>query len=196
MTTKVRILRAAADLIYIKGLGGTTLDEIMAASKISKSQLYHYFIDKDVLVRDVIALQVRMVMDREQEYLKRLNSFAGLRQWAKALVQLNSLQSGKYGCALGAMASECASRDEEARLMLAHAFKDWEKLLADGFRRMQDSGILSMEVDPETLATGLVAALQGGYLLAKAARDTGLMELALNMAIDHVESYRVGEPDT
>jgi hypothetical protein len=68
-------------------------------------------------VRDVIALQVRMVMDREQEYLKRLNSFAGLRQWAKALVQLNSLQSGKYGCALGAMASECASRDEEARLM-------------------------------------------------------------------------------
>jgi TetR/AcrR family transcriptional repressor of nem operon len=147
-------------------------------------------------VRDFIALQVRMTMDREQEYLKRLNSFADLRQWAKALVQLNSLQSGKYGCALGAMTSECASRDEKARVMLAQAFKDWEKLLADGFRRMQDSGVLSMEVDPETLATGLIAALQGGYLLAKAARDTGLMELALNMAIDHVESYRVGKPDT
>lgn len=79
--------------------------------------------------------------------------------------------------------------------MLAQAFKDWEKLLTDGFRRMQDSGILAMEVDPETLAMGLIAALQGGYLLAKAARDPGLMELALNMAIDHVESYRVGEPD-
>jgi TetR/AcrR family transcriptional repressor of nem operon len=37
MATKVRILRAAADLIHIKGPGGTTLDEMMAASKISKS---------------------------------------------------------------------------------------------------------------------------------------------------------------
>ncbi|GAA4491467.1 hypothetical protein GCM10023191_025510 [Actinoallomurus oryzae] len=168
----------------------------MAASKSCESQLYHYFIDRDVLVRDVIALQVRMTMNREQEYLKRLDSFAGLRRWAKALVHLNSLQSGKYGCALGAMTSEYASRDEKARVILSQAFKDWENLIADGFRRMQDSGMLSTEVDPETLATGLIATLQGGYLLAKAARDIGLMELALNMAIDHVESYRVGEPDT
>ncbi|WP_329259991.1 TetR family transcriptional regulator C-terminal domain-containing protein [Actinoallomurus sp. NBC_01490] len=168
----------------------------MRSNKSSESQLYHYFSDRDALVRDIIALQVRMTMNREQKYLKRLDSLAGLRRWAKALMQLNSLQSGRYGCALGAMTSEYASRDEKARVILSQAFKDWEKLLADGFRRMQDGGTLSMEVDPETLATGLIATLQGGYLLAKAARDTGLMELALNMAIDHVESYRVGEPDT
>lgn len=173
---------------HVKGLGGTALDEIMAASKIGETG--------DVLVHDVIALQVQMTIDREREYLKRLNSFAGLRRWAKTLAQLNALESGKYGCALGAMTSECASRDETARVMLAQAFKDWEKLFADGFRRMQDSGVLSRDVDPETLATGLIAALQGGYLLAKAARDTGLMELALSMAIDHVEGYRVGRPDT
>ncbi len=33
---------------------------------------------------------------------------------------------------------------------------------------MQDDGILSVKADPDALATGLMAALQGGYLLAQA----------------------------
>lgn len=46
----------------------------MRSNKSSESQLYHYFSDRDALVRDIIALQVRMTMNREQKYLKRLDS--------------------------------------------------------------------------------------------------------------------------
>jgi TetR/AcrR family transcriptional regulator, transcriptional repressor for nem operon len=53
---------------------------------------------------------------------------------------------------------------------------------------MQDSGKLRPDADADTLATGLIAALQGGYLLAQTARHVRPMEIALDMALDHVRS--------
>jgi hypothetical protein len=38
------------------------------------------------------------------------------------------------------------------------------------------------------LATGLMAALQGGYLLARTAHNSRSMEIALDLALDHVRS--------
>jgi len=54
---------------------------------------------------------------------------------------------------------------------------------------MRDSGVLNPDADPDRLATGLMAALQGGYLLAETAHDIRPMEIALDMALDHVKSF-------
>ena len=53
---------------------------------------------------------------------------------------------------------------------------------------MQDDGILPAKADPDALATGLMAALQGGYLLAQADHDVAPMATALDMALAHIES--------
>lgn len=187
--TRQRIVQAAADLMYVKGVHATTLDDIRAATGTSKSQLYRHFPDKDALVHAVIALRGQQVMKRESERLERLNSFSGLIRWRNALVQVNSLQNGAYGCALGSMASELADTDEQARASLAGLFQAWEELLAAGLRRMQAKGTLSPDADPGQLAVGLMAALQGGYLLANTAHDVRPMEIALDLALEHVKSY-------
>ena len=44
--TRRRIVSAAAGLIAERGVSGTTLDDVRAATQSSKSQLYHYFGDK------------------------------------------------------------------------------------------------------------------------------------------------------
>jgi TetR/AcrR family transcriptional regulator, transcriptional repressor for nem operon len=44
-------------------------------------------------------------------------------------------------------------------------------------------------VDLPDLATAVLAALQGGLLLAQTTRSTRPLELALDMAIDHVAAY-------
>jgi AcrR family transcriptional regulator len=182
-------VQAAADLMYVKGVNATTLDDVRAASGTSKSQLYQHFADKDALVRDVIGLQAQKVLDREQQRLRRLNSFSGLQRWRNALIQLNGLQNGAYGCALGSLANEVADQDEIARSVLAATFATWADLIADGLRRMQDNGSLKPDADPDKLAAGLMAALQGGYLLAQTARDIKPMEVALDMALDHIKTY-------
>lgn len=69
------------------------------------------------------------------------------------------------------MANEVADQDDQARATLPEMFATWEGLIATGLRRMQDKGSLKPGADPDMLATGLMAARQGGYLLARAAPD-------------------------
>ena len=113
---------------------------------------------------------------------------SGLRRWRDALLQGAALQGGAHGCALGNLVVELSDQDEQARTSLSGHFATWEGLLAAGFRRMQDDGILSVKADPDALATGLMAALQGGYLLAQADHDVAPMATALEMALAHIES--------
>jgi AcrR family transcriptional regulator len=187
--TRTRIVEAAADLMYVRGVNATTLDDVRIASGTSKSQLYRHFVDKEALVRAVVALRAQQVLDRERGYLARFRSFSALKRWRDALVERNALQSGAYGCVLGSLASELSAQDDEVRETLWTHLADWEGLLAAGFRRMRESGSLSMDADPDKLAVGLMAALQGGYLLAETAHDVAPMETALDMALDHIRSF-------
>ena len=54
---------------------------------------------------------------------------------------------------------------------------------------MQVKGALKPDADPGELAIGLMAALQGGYLLANTAHDVRPMELAIDQALEHLKSY-------
>ena len=58
--------------------------------------------------------------------------------------------------------------------------------LVAGLSRMRERDDLRPEADPAALATGIIAAVEGGYLLARAARSVRPMELAFDMALDHV----------
>ncbi|WP_330280886.1 TetR/AcrR family transcriptional regulator [Streptomyces sp. NBC_00588] len=193
--TRERILRAAVDMMYVKGVSLTTLDDVRAASGTSKSQLYRHYPDKDALVRDVVALQAADVLERQQQLLRRLNSFRGLERWRDAVVERNALRNGAYGCPLGSLAGELADQDEVARKDIARHFATWEGLLEAGLLRMKDSGVLRADADAAELATGLMAALQGGYLLAQTAQDVKPMRIALDMAIAHVRAYAAPTPD-
>lgn len=187
--TRARIVSAADDLMRERGVAKTTLADIRTASGTSKSQLYQHFGDKDELVREVISTRASRLLDEQRHRLLRLDSLRGLELWRDTLVERNALRNGAHGCPLGSLAAELADLDEEARKDIERYFEAWHGLLADGIERMRGNGALRAEADPHELATGLLAALQGGYLLAQTARDVAPMRTALNMAISHVRSF-------
>jgi AcrR family transcriptional regulator len=189
--TRDELVEAADQLMRVRGVNATTLDDVRRASGKSKSQLYAYFPDKAALVREVARHRAEFILRREHGRLETLKSFAGLVRWRDALIEANSLHNGAYGCALGSMTLELSDQDEETRETLSATFAAWEKLISDGLRRMQEAGVLSGAADPDRLATGLMAALQGGYLLANAAHDVEPMAVALDMGLDHIKSFLV-----
>jgi AcrR family transcriptional regulator len=188
--TRARIVQAAVELMTVKGVAATTLDDVRAASGTSKSQLYHHFVDKNALVAEVIEYQARDVLSRQEEQLRRLNSIHGLERWRDALIQRSALHNGAYGCQLGSLAAELSDQHEPARSALVEHFATWVALITAGLERMRSSGKLRPEADPERLAIGLMGALEGGYLLAQLERDIRPMKIALDMAIDHIRSFR------
>jgi TetR/AcrR family transcriptional regulator, transcriptional repressor for nem operon len=187
--TRRRIVEAAAELMRVKGVGNTTLDDVRAASQTSKSQMYNHFADKGELTRAVVEHWGEFRLAQQEEDLRRLSSIRGLERWRDEMVRRNAVVDGAYGCVLGSLAIEVADHDDEARRTLRADFRAWERLLVHGLERMREKGALRPDADPEELATGIMAALQGGYLLAQTAHDSKPMAIALDMAIDHVKTF-------
>lgn len=189
--TRARIIEAAARLVAVRGVGGTTLDEIMETSRTSRSQIYHYFEDKDALMAAVVRSQSQSVLDFQSSNLSKVDSLQGLRQWRDRLVELNRRNRSIGGCPMGSLASELAERSEPTRTLLDRSFREWESHIAAALETMQERRILSRRAAPRDLAVALVSALQGGLLLAQTSRSSRPLELALDMAIDHIASYRI-----
>ncbi len=187
--TRQRIIDATARLTYAKGVEGTSLDDVRAAADVSKSQLYHYFADKDALVREVISLQTARVLAAQQTAFEQLDSLAGLRRWCDVIMASNRANANG-GCPIGTLANELANHSKQARALLVAGFHTWEDRLAEGFAKMQRSGELEPSAVPRDLAIGVLSAIQGGLLLAKTSRSDEPLKVALDMAFDHIANHR------
>ncbi|WP_270886042.1 hypothetical protein [Pedococcus sp. 5OH_020] len=58
----------------------TRLDDVMAATGSSKSQLSHHFPDNEALVAAVIARRAEVILERETALLARVDSMRGLER--------------------------------------------------------------------------------------------------------------------
>lgn len=188
--TRARIVAAAADLMRTRGVANTSLDAVLEASDTSKSQLYHYFADKDDLVLAVIQRQTECVLATHNPHLKRVTSIAGLRRWRDAVVELTRDEQCAGGCPLGSFVSELAETPAP-RAALADGFARWRSDIVAALAAIDGT---APRAELEELATTLLTALQGGLLLAQTTRSTRPLELVLDLAIDRIAARLTSEP--
>jgi TetR/AcrR family transcriptional regulator, transcriptional repressor for nem operon len=187
--TRLRIVEAAAQLMFDNGVAGTTMEDVKAAAGVSSSQLYHYFLDKQALVLAVIAYQDEKIVGDQEEMLIRLDGIEGLRTWRDFLVQHQRELQCRGGCPIGSLGSELAETDPQARAALSTAFLRWQAGIRGGLQAMHERGELT--VAPDELALTILAALQGGLLLTQIHRDVHPLEVTLDAMIDHVAAHMV-----
>jgi AcrR family transcriptional regulator len=168
--TRARIVEAAARLIHQRSVAGTTLDDVKAAAGVSGSQLYHYFPDKDDLVQAVIEHQARTIAANQRQ--ADLGSPDGLLAWGDTVIAQARSSNGKGGCPLGSLAGQLAETDPRARARIATGFDQWSAAISEGARRLQAASYLPASVDADDYAITLLAALQGGLLLAQVQQDS------------------------
>ena len=180
--TRERIVRVAAEMVNEEGVAAVTLDRVGARAPASRSQLYHYFEDRDDLVHAVIDVTTGAVLNRQGEFLEHLDSWAGIERWFDALVELQVDRQACGGCPIGSLAGQLVERDPEARAAIAAGIGRWEALLRDGLTRMKRRGKLRKDADPAVLATATMASVQGGLLLTQVRRDPQQLRIALNAA--------------
>jgi len=186
--TRQRIVAAAAELMFENGVAETTLEDIRAAAGVSGSQVYHYFEDKQALVRAVIDYQADAVLDAQDDHLNHLDTVPGLRAWRDFIVDHQRRLGCRGGCPIGALGAEVAETDAAARVVAARALRRWEGRIRDGFQVMHARGDLPAGTDPEQLALATLAALQGGLLMTQLERDTRPLEAALDVMLDRIQA--------
>ena len=176
--TRARIVETAAALIHERGVAATTLEDVKVAAEVSGSQLYHYFPDKNDLVQAVIDYQADAIVSNHRH--ANLGSAKGVEAWRNMVITAAERVQAKGGCPLGSLGGQLAESDPEARSLIAAGFERWTAEISEGLRSLQADGKLPSDIDPDDLATTLLATLQGGLLLAQVQRSARPFETAID----------------
>ncbi len=183
--TRARILAAAADLVLRRGVAATQIDDIRRAAGVSGSQMTHYFHDKRTLIDDVIERQTDAVLAIQNS----LDTFEAWRRWADQVVARQTARRFRGGCELGSLAGQLVESSPETRAHLADGYDRWLDRFRHDLRAMRDQGLLRTDADPDALANTMLAAMQGGVLLAQTLRRPDPLRDSLDAALSHLESF-------
>jgi TetR/AcrR family transcriptional regulator, transcriptional repressor for nem operon len=186
--SRERIVERAAELFAGRGIAAVSVDEVLAAAGAGKGQFYHYFRGRDELAAAAVGFRCAQVVAGLTEALGGISSLAGLEQALAGFMAGFELQ-GMPGCPIGTLSTEVAGRNEEARAAAAAGFDAWEELLAGALERMRGRGELRADADTAVLATGLLAAIEGGMVLSQARRDMASLRVAVGAGLAQVRSH-------
>jgi len=188
--TRQRIVAAATEVVAEKGALGASLDEVGARAPASRSQLYHYFADKNDLLLAVAEATNDTVLDGQRGLFDRLDSWAGLVEWTDALVAFQQQRGGTGGCPIANLLGQLGERDDAIRAALAAGFDRWEANIRAGLAAMVESGELQPDADVAWLAASTLASVQGGLVLSQAHRDPLALRRALDGALSLIANHR------
>jgi TetR/AcrR family transcriptional repressor of nem operon len=188
--TRQRIVAAATAVVAEKGALGASLDDVGARAPASRSQLYHYFDDKNDLLLAVAEATNDTVLGGQRDLFDHLDTWDGLVRWANALVALQQERGGKGGCPIANLLGQLGERDAGIRAVLASGFDRWEADIRAGLEIMANSGELRPDADVAWLAASTLASVQGGLVLSQARRDPLALRRALDGALALIASYR------
>ncbi|WP_327045396.1 TetR/AcrR family transcriptional regulator [Microbispora sp. NBC_01189] len=187
--TRQRILEGAAALIRENGVADTTLDDVLAGTATSKSQLFHYFPGgREELLLAVARLEADRVLEDQRPQLGDLTSWPAWQAWRDKVVDRYRRQ-GRL-CPLNSVTSHLGSRTPGAQAVVTELMRSWQAELAAGVRHMRDAGEIGPDVDPDRAAAALLAGIQGGVLIQMSTGETTHLEAALDMGLAHLRAGR------
>ena len=150
-----RILNAACDLFYSRGIRCVSVDEIAAAAQTNKMTLYRHFDSKDLLVAEYLKLMNAEAIARDDEVLRQYpgDAYSGLRALAKHVGDELGAQDFR-GCPMANAAVEFPEKDHPARVVA-------EDCKCQYRARMVKLCIEAGYVEPERLADELFLLFEG-----------------------------------
>ena len=189
-STRRRIVAAAREVVAEKGATAASLDDVGARAPASRSQLYHYFDDKNDLLKAVAEATNDIVLAGQQELFAGLGTWDGMVRWTDALVAFQEQRGGEGGCPIANLLGQLGEHHDAIRTVLTSGFDQWETHIRDGLAAMVASGELRADTDIAWLATSTLASLQGGLVLTQARRDPAALRRALDGALALIATHR------
>lgn len=184
--TRQTILAEAAQVFSVKGYAGTSMDDLMRATQLTKGGIYNHFANKDALALDAFDFSINMIRER---FTTALNGKTTTRERLHAVTALfRSLRDDPLlegGCPLLNTAVEADDTHPALRERVQAAYEEWRiyimRTITRGIRRGEVVG----DVSPEQVATVMMSALEGGVMLSKLYGDN----IHIHTVSDYLNGY-------
>jgi AcrR family transcriptional regulator len=179
-TTRERIVEHSAELFRRQGYSATGVKQIVTAAQAPFGSLYHFFPGgkeelgaEAVRVSGAFYLQlIPAIFDPAPDVVTGVREFfAGAAEHLRETDYVDA-------CPIATVALEVSSTSETMRLACAEAFESW---IAAGAGRFERAGIEARNA--RELAIAMLSALEGAFVLARAARSTEPLEVAGALAV-------------
>jgi TetR/AcrR family transcriptional repressor of nem operon len=167
--SRERVLAVAEDLFYRQGFLATSVDEIVAQARVSKSNFYYHFRSKEELGLDVLdrrAASLREEMDRSL-CDPSLSPRDRLQSFLASLIRTQEEWLRNGGCPFGNMVVEVSEHHESMRRRLSELFRGLHRSLTSVVEEGQELGEFRNGVAASDLAALVLQAVQGMQLMTK-----------------------------
>lgn len=178
-STRDRLIAATNELFRRRGYNGTGLKDVTTAAGATTGSLYHFFpggkseLAEAVITESGLAYQqlFEAIADDAAGPAEAISDF--FDGAAQVLADTDYIDV----CPIGTVAREVASTDDTLRLASDRVFAGW---IDAATSRFTHAGLA--EERARRLATTVVAALEGGFILARTRRDPAVLhEIGLQM---------------
>lgn len=171
------VLERAMQAFWAKGYRATSLDDLCAATRLSRSSLYATFGGKRALLHRSLDRYEEQGAARIAAALARpgpvRHAIAG---FVNDLIERIAEGPGRRGCFIGNCAAELARNDKVTAARVRRSLGRVERLFRDALMRARARGELSRTADVDALARFLVSGIQGLRLVGKANPDRATLK--------------------
>lgn len=183
-----KMIRSAAVLFRERGVNGTSFTDVLAHSGAPRGSIYHHFQGgKTQLAEEATQWAGEFIVAGTVDALGEDDPVQALavfrKRWTKVLRDSDFVA----GCPIVAATLE-GEREPTVRDAAGHAFASWEKVLSDALRRRSVSPGRA-----RSLATLLIASVEGAIVMARAQRTTRPLE-AVSRELARLLSEALAEP--
>jgi TetR/AcrR family transcriptional regulator, transcriptional repressor for nem operon len=184
--TDVAVERAM-DVFWTCGYHGTSLPDLLQATRLSRGSLYAAFGDKHGLFLHALDRYIDEALARlDSELDPRESALAGLRACVAGYIERTSGVSGKRGCLVVATAMELVAHDAEVERRIRRFFKVMETRLTTALMRAQTAGELAAGVEPANAAHMLLCLLEGLRVVGKTGPNRAASQAATDTLLDRL----------
>jgi len=169
--TRHRIVQAATTLFSLHGYDGTTVNDVLEATGITKGALYYYFSSKEALCRAVIEHAVREVRDLAVSSDDPTDALKAVRQCLAALLEKGSSERSVYGRLLVRLSMEAMHLEPRLQRSLRSFWQWHEAWLAERLERARQAGRWPADLDRQACARALTRLWAGCILMAQVAAE-------------------------
>lgn len=169
--TKEKILDAAAKLIHLKGFGATSINDLLEATGVKKGSFYFHFSSKDALGFALLERARAEFLEFVDTALTGNTPGNRIDNFLSRVMKTHKGRDFVGGCIFGNIALEMGDTESSFASFIENVFEEWEEKLLKVITNAQDSGEVRIDLPADILASHMVAAIEGGIMLARLKKD-------------------------